>query len=150
MNRLWSLTLILWLPATPLWASSVTLAWDASSGAEGYRIYYGQASRTYHTVTDVGQVTTASIAGLTEGEQYCFACTAYKGDAESAQSNEVQTVVGALVPGDTTPPTVAITSPTKGATVRRNSSVTIRRMRAMSGGCSISNIASMDNRSAPG
>jgi Fibronectin type III domain/FG-GAP-like repeat len=77
--------------------SSVTLAWDpsAGSGVAGYRLHYGVVSGSYSSVTDVGNTTTATIAGLSEGNTYFIVVTAYSGSGlESAASNEV-----AFVPG---------------------------------------------------
>jgi hypothetical protein len=58
---------------------AVTLAWDASpsSGVSGYRIYYGKTSGIYTGLMDVGNVTTASVPGLSAGATYYFAIVAY-------------------------------------------------------------------------
>jgi hypothetical protein len=48
----------------PARAASVTLAWDASAGATGYKIYYGIASRTYTTTIDVGNVQIYTVPNL--------------------------------------------------------------------------------------
>lgn len=45
-------------------AADVTLAWDKSDGAAGYKIYYGTTSRTYTTVIDVKNVLTYTITDL--------------------------------------------------------------------------------------
>jgi hypothetical protein len=85
--------LITLLPFTSLAARSVVLAWDPSDGTNviaGYRIYRGGASGTYTNTIDVGNVTTATVSGLTEGATYYFAATAYDTSAlESDFSNEI-------------------------------------------------------------
>jgi Bacterial Ig domain len=114
---------MLWMPLSA-WA--VTLQWTGVSYGEpvGYRLYYGPSSGHYDVVVDTGPAISASIGGLTVGQTYYFAATAYGtvNGLESAYSNEVSY----LVPSDDiTPPTVAIVSPTNGSTVQRKGSVTI-------------------------
>ena len=82
-------------PASP---PTVTLAWDAVTGASGYRIYYGIAPGTY--LQSVGQglnvnnVTTYTVTGLSSGTTYYFAATAYDtSNNESTYSNEVFKVI---------------------------------------------------------
>jgi hypothetical protein len=73
-------------------AAEITLAWDQNSEPDisGYRIYYGQKSRSYTHVVDVGNYTSCVIADLEDGKTYFFAATAYNTDAyESGYSNEV-------------------------------------------------------------
>jgi len=76
----------------------VTLAWDAvsSPSPSGYRLYYGQNSRAYSSPLDAGTQTTYTVPGLTDGQTYYFAVTAYDADEESAFSNEVSVTVGAI------------------------------------------------------
>jgi hypothetical protein len=56
---------------------SVTLAWSPVTNANvaGYNLYYGSARSNYTNVTSVGNVTNATISGLTEGTTYYFAAT---------------------------------------------------------------------------
>ena len=57
--------------------TSVTLAWDPSSGqVTGYKVYCTLISNNQVTTTDVGGVTTAAIGNLVEGETYSFSVTA--------------------------------------------------------------------------
>ena len=73
-------------------ASSVTLAWDASPDASvvGYRVYYGPALGSYTNSAAVGNVTNATLSGLTTGFKYYFAATAYNSTGEESPfSNEI-------------------------------------------------------------
>ena len=73
-----------------LYAASVTLAWDASSGAAGYKIYYGTTSHNYSSVIDVRNATTYTFTNLVDGRTYYFAATAYdSSNYESDYSSEV-------------------------------------------------------------
>jgi chitinase len=109
-------------------ASSVTLAWDASTdpGVAGYFLYAGTTSGSYSVKLDAGNYTTATVSDLLPGYTYYFAATSYDayGNESSFSSPEVSAVIPAVL-SDTTPPTVTITSPLNGASVQKNSSVTI-------------------------
>ncbi len=84
-----ALTLIIPFIILPAHADTVTLAWDPSDGATGYKIYWGTSSRTYEHVIDVGKVLIYTV-GLPEGSTYYFAATAYDGTSiESDYSDEV-------------------------------------------------------------
>jgi chitodextrinase len=74
--------------------NTATLAWDAVTGASGYRIYYGTAPGTYFQSrgagVGVGNVTTFTVTGLGSSTRYYFAVTAYDAsNNESGFSNEV-------------------------------------------------------------
>jgi hypothetical protein len=71
-------------------AASLTLAWDPSSGATGYIVHYGSASRKYTSTAEVPNATTAALSGLDPAQVYYMAVTAYD-DAgnESDFSNEI-------------------------------------------------------------
>ena len=80
------------LAASIAQAADVTLAWNASTsaGVTGYRIHQGIASGEYLLVKDAGRVTTTVVTGLTAGETYYFAATAYDAEGNSSLfSNEV-------------------------------------------------------------
>jgi chitodextrinase len=111
-------------------AFSVTLAWDASSdpGVAGYFLYYGNASTNYSVKLDVGNYTTATVSGLLQTDTYYFAMTTYDTyEYESAFSSPevVIALSDPTPPADSTPPTVTIASPLNGASVSKNSTVTI-------------------------
>lgn len=66
----------------------VTLSWAAATGATGYKIYYGTAPGVYGTPITVGNVTTSTVTGLTNGTTYYFAVSATNTGGESIRSNE--------------------------------------------------------------
>ena len=69
--------------------NAVGLAWNTSPtpGVIGYRILHGLTSDGLTNSADVGNVTTATIAGLTPGQTYYFAVLAWTADDESQPSN---------------------------------------------------------------
>jgi hypothetical protein len=81
----------------PLQANAVPvqLRWDYSaSGAAGFVLYCGPASRTYRTRIDIGNTETYTIGSLPEGTTSFCAVTAYDpGKAESTYSNELRVYV---------------------------------------------------------
>lgn len=79
---------------------SVALGWNQSSDPTvvGYRIYYGNASRHYTNAVTLGNVTNATIGGLTANTTYYFAATSYTGqNVESSLSVEATYTVSAAV-----------------------------------------------------
>lgn len=85
------------LSATLPNSNMVTLAWDSSPSpaVAGYRVYLGTASGNYTTIVEVGNVTTNTVPGLTNGVTYFMAVTAYDTNGlESAFSNEISVVPG--------------------------------------------------------
>jgi hypothetical protein len=71
---------------------TISLTWDSNTDPDlgGYRVYYGTASGSYSHSTDVGNVTTFSLTGLTKGQTYFIVATAYDASQnESGYSNEV-------------------------------------------------------------
>jgi hypothetical protein len=71
---------------------SVTLAWDPNTEPDlaGYVLYYGTNSGDYRHSIQVGNVTLATVPGLSEGTTYFFAVTAVNQfGAESDFSDEV-------------------------------------------------------------
>ena len=62
--------------------------WDASVGASGYKLHYGQESGDYSKSVDVGNVTTYTVSDLTAGGWY-FVASAYNDYGESDYSNEI-------------------------------------------------------------
>ena len=92
---------LLLLTGTQALAGSISLAWDPVGDPRlaGYKVYYGTSSRNYSGQIDVGNVTTRTVSGLTDGAKYYFAVTAYDGSRiESGFSNEVVGTVPSAVP----------------------------------------------------
>ena len=78
--------------------AEITLAWDASSGATGYKIYRGMSSRMYTNIFDVKNVLTYKDKITVDGKYY-YAATAYDAAGnESDFSDEVSTVVDLTAP----------------------------------------------------
>ena len=69
--------------------ADIVLQWDPSEGATGYVLHYGNESRSYDTVVDVGPKVQHTITGLQEGRAYFFAVTAYSAADESEYSAEL-------------------------------------------------------------
>lgn len=77
-------------------ADQVTLQWDANTESDlaGYRIHQGNEDGSYSVHIDVHNVTTYTMTGLTEGQTYYFAATAYDASGnESGYSNQVSYTV---------------------------------------------------------
>jgi hypothetical protein len=73
-------------------AATVTLAWDKNSETDiaGYRMHYGTTRGSYSYNVDIGNSTSCTISGLTEGKTYYFAATAYNSqNKESGFSKEL-------------------------------------------------------------
>jgi Fibronectin type III domain len=99
-GSLWLLSGSLSLAQT---TQSVMLAWDTDTDPTvvGYNnLDYGTSSGSLTQTENVGNVSTATVPGLTAGETYYFAVTAYNAaGVNSAYSNEVSfTPFGALQP----------------------------------------------------
>jgi hypothetical protein len=89
-------------------AEQVTLSWEAGSEPDlaGYKIHYGTASNSYTVHIDVNNVTSYTVTGLTAGQTYYFAATAYDSSGnESEYSNSVSQAFSAVNAAPTTPST---------------------------------------------
>lgn len=76
-------------------AGSLRLAWDPSSGPSvgGYVVYYGLVSGVYTWSVNVGNTTTYTFNGLTNGTTYYFTVKAYSTSGVfSGPSNQVSGV----------------------------------------------------------
>jgi PKD repeat protein len=100
------LFLVLPVLASSALAGSLNLAWDAVTGASGYRLAYGTTSGNYSASLDTGSKTVATVSGLTEGARYFFAVQAYDSTRTSAYSNEIN----ALVPATAAAPVANFTA----------------------------------------
>lgn len=73
-------------------AADVTLAWNPNpeSNLAGYRLHYGTTNGSYSVHIDVQNVTRYTVTGLTAGQIYYFAATAYNTSGhESGYSSSV-------------------------------------------------------------
>ncbi len=105
-------------------AGQVSVAWDAVSGATGYKLYYGTASGSYSSNVDAKTATSYTVANLTDGTRYYFAAQAYNSTTTSGYSGEINTVVGYAAPvanftatpvSGTAPVTVSFTDTSTGS-----------------------------------
>jgi hypothetical protein len=85
-------SLILFISITNSFAAQVTLTWNSNNEDDitGYKIYYGNSSRNYNSIVDVGNQTSYTISNLVDGNTYFFASTAYDINGnESGFSKEI-------------------------------------------------------------
>jgi hypothetical protein len=64
--------------------AEVSLNWTAETGS--YKVYYDQAGKS-QLVAEVGEATSFTDTGLTNGSQYCYKVSSYTADCESELSN---------------------------------------------------------------
>lgn len=106
---------VLALVAVSSGSNSVNLAWDPNPEPDiaGYRIHLGTESGKYSTITEVGNVSATTLAGLDIDTTYYAVVTAFNTSGlESLPSNEISFVVD-----QNSPPLVAVTSPLNGSTL---------------------------------
>ena len=98
IRRMWvsilvtTISIFIGIIASNATAAQVTLAWDPNTESDlaGYKIHYGTASNSYSVHIDVHNVTTYTVTGLTDGQTYYLAATAYDASGnESGYSNSV-------------------------------------------------------------
>ena len=113
--RMLAAYLFLWAATVVQADGSVTLAWDPNpeSNIQCYFLYWGTASRHYTAFTNVGNVSSHTVRGLTNGVAYYFALTAVD---TSGLESDYSSEVSYTVPWPTnTAPTITLTSPANGA-----------------------------------
>ncbi len=86
----------LWIVPAAASADSVTLGWDPSDGATGYKVSWGPASGSYPSQADAGSATTFTISGLTAGATYWAVVQAYNDTGISPYSTPLQFTVPGL------------------------------------------------------
>lgn len=91
LPTLTALTAALAAALTASTAGTVSLRWDPTAGAAGYRVFYGPSAGSYANQMDAGSATTATISGLTDCAEWYFAVKAYdaSGNLSATFSNEV-------------------------------------------------------------
>jgi len=112
--------ILITLMVAPAQAAQVQLAWVATktnkdgtplTDLAGYKLYYGQTSRSYSSIVDVGNQTTYTLSGLEGGKIYYFSVTAYDTSGnESDYSMEVSAIPSLEAP----PVAVFSATPTSG------------------------------------
>ena len=100
-------------------AGQAGLTWTGSTGAYGYRVYYGTSSGNYTQNIDVGNVTNYTVTSLANGSTYYFAAKAYDASGNlSSFSNEVSKTLSSTF-------TITATASANGTiTAANNSNVT--------------------------
>src|SRR4030042_3856046 len=132
-------------------AAQIRLAWDPNTESDvaGYRIYYGTSQGSYTGSVDVGNVTSYRLTGLSGGQTYYVAVTAYNtSGSESGYSGEVSGVATepsppvsetppTVTPSPTPEPTTAEETPsqTPSQTAQSSSSSTEKKDNKNAGGC---------------
>ncbi len=95
-------------------AAEVRLAWNAPTNntdgsvltdLAGFKLCWGTNSGVYGSITNVGNVTTSTVYGLTLGKSYYFVARAYNA-ALAESSNSVELVWLAPLLADTTAPVI--------------------------------------------
>ena len=90
--------LLLYLSSGYAHSAQTTLAWDPPvntdgtpfTGFSGYKLFVGNASRSYTQTIDVGNTTTYALNNLSDGSTYFFAVADYDSSGnQSGYSNEV-------------------------------------------------------------
>ena len=118
-------------------ALCASFGWDPNteSNIAGYRLYYGSSSGNYTQSVDVGNVTQATLSGLTGGNTYYATVAAYNTAAlEGAKSTEVSFTAAVTTPPASGTPTVSLTSPTSGAAFVAPANITLTAAASETGG----------------
>lgn len=89
MKKLLALAVLILAPIVSAQNNTISLSWDASSAATGYRVSYGTASGTYTVETDVGSSTSTILTLPTEATNYFAAVVAYNSAGASGFSQEM-------------------------------------------------------------
>jgi YHS domain-containing protein len=76
----------------------VVLNWNSVAGATSYTVKYGTSAGTYPTNVAVGNVTTRTVTGLTNGTTYYFVVVANNSAGPSGNSNEKNAIPQISVP----------------------------------------------------
>jgi opacity protein-like surface antigen len=100
-NLILAVTIFLALAVSAQAASNVTFAWNASTGATGYKVYQSTTSGTYNKTTGMVCNTpslTCTVNNIADGT-YFWVATAYDNSGnESEYSNEVTATLDSTSP----------------------------------------------------
>jgi uncharacterized repeat protein (TIGR02543 family) len=98
------------------WGAQLKFAWDPNGEPDlaGYKVYYGTTSGSYGSPIDAGNVTSYALNGLTSGQTYYIAITAY--DTSSNESDYSDEVSGTPTDTETISTPNVLSGPTSGAT----------------------------------
>jgi len=78
------LAILFALITSPVWAADVSLSWDPSDNATGYRIYTStDGGQTWDSGVDVGDVTEYTYTGVPDSGLVLFRVSAYNSSAEA-------------------------------------------------------------------
>lgn len=82
--------LFLPVPSSSALATELTIAWDPSGtgNVAGYKLYYGNATRNYHSAVNAGANTSVTLSQLKPGLVYFFAATAYDSAGNESDFSE--------------------------------------------------------------
>jgi hypothetical protein len=78
----------------------IDIKWDANSAADevtGYKVYYGAISGQYGGVEDAGDALEAALTGLTNGNTYYIAVSAYDSAVNESAKAEINAGQGIVV-----------------------------------------------------
>lgn len=76
-------------------STQLVASWGSVAGATGYKVRIGTATGSYGAATSVGNVTTYTFTGLTNGTRYYAIVIASNGSGDSGNSNELNAVPSA-------------------------------------------------------
>ncbi len=94
------------LTASTVSTSVISLSWDDVSAADTYNVSYGLSSGTYtFGSTDIGDVNTYTVSGLSSGTTYYFTVYAVNSCGSSGASNEASATTGGVLGAFTGPAT---------------------------------------------
>lgn len=92
-------------------STSVTFAWKAAKGADGYAVYYKRPSQSEYTFAGSTEGLTFSVKGLSSGKEYEFIVCAYAADISNEADKSDKTAYE-------TAPAVPVISELKGGDSR--------------------------------
>ena len=125
-----ALAFLLAVGLSPTWSFTVTLGWEAPThytdgtpappeAISTYKLYYGPAPYQYTAVQAVGPVLSTTLTGLPDTAPTYVVVTATDQAGTESAASAPELVVTPARDADTTPPTVALTTPAPGTVPRK-------------------------------